>query len=113
MPEEATPTTVQALKFAARGESNGLIALTYAKTSKFIKESQRFRQIKVASFQPPVAKDGFLATNSLLASLIHLLRAYNKISEHASGVPRNMPVQVDVSEKSLKSTYLVLYAGWG
>jgi fructoselysine-6-P-deglycase FrlB-like protein len=42
-------------------------------------------------FPAPVKKDGFLATNSLLATIVLLVRAY----EHMFSVPQSLPVTLD------------------
>ena len=106
------PDIVRALRIASRGESKGLITLTYAKSSNLIKESQRYRSAKVVSFEPPIKKDGFLATNSLVASLIHIYRAYCTAFGFEPKIVPKLLEEVKWRINPNTSTYSILYAGW-
>ena len=70
------PDIVQALQNAACDGSPGQFILTFAKTSQLNEEAERHTTSHVISFAPPISKDGYLATNSLLASMILVLRGY-------------------------------------
>ena len=107
------PDIVQALTYAARDGSPGQFILTFAKASQLNKEAESHSTAHVISFAPPIPKDGYLATNSLLASMVLVLRGYCA----ASGIEQMLlsawptPRQVDVNTDI--STYSLLYAGWG
>ena len=107
------PDIVQSLTHAASDGSPGQFILTFAKASQLNEEAERHSTAQIISFAPPIPKDGYLATNSLLASLVLVLRGYCA----ASGIEQLLlsdlpaPRQVDVNPDI--STYSLLYAGWG
>ena len=107
------PDIVQSLAHAARDGSPGQFILTYAKASLLNEEAERHSTAHVISFAPPIPKDGYLATNSLLASMVLVLRGYCAASEIAQLLLSDLPAprQVDVNPDI--STYSLLYAGWG
>ena len=107
------PDIVQALTHAARDSSPGQFILTFAKASLLNKEAERHSTAHVISFAPPIPKDGYLATNSLLASMVLVLRGYCAASEIEELLLSDLPAprQVDVNPDI--STYSLLYAGWG
>ena len=107
------PDIVQALTHAASDGSPGQFILTFAKASQLNEEAKRHSTAHVINFAPPIPKDGFLATNSLLASMVLVVRGYCAASGieqlQLSDLPA--PRQVDVNPDI--STYSLLYAGWG
>ena len=107
------PDIVQALTHAACDCSPGQFILTFAKASQLNEEAQRHNSAHVISFAPPIPKDGYLATNSLLASMVLVLRGYCAASESEQLMLSDLPAtrQVDVNPDI--STYSLLYAGWG
>ena len=107
------PDIVQSLAHAARDGSPGQFILTFAKASQLNEEAERHGTAHVISFAPPIPKDGYLATNSLLASMVLVLRGYCAASEIEQLLLSDLPAprQVDVNPDI--STYSLLYAGWG
>ena len=106
------PDIVKSLEFASKGEARGLISVTLSAESKLSVEAQQHRIAEIVSFEPPVKKDGFLATNSLLATLVHIYRAYSKFSEKESSLPPDIPDPSISGESTGASTYSILFAGW-
>jgi len=47
--------------------------------------------VDFVEFEPPAGKDGFLATNSLLASVTLLIRAYSSAFSGTRSLPRSLP----------------------
>ena len=109
----ANPDIAQAFDWATCGEPKKVVVLTFAKESSLIRRPASYGMSEIVNFAPPVAKDGFLATNSLLASMVLLYRGY---SANAPELPNwlpalSMPSTLQVT--SHRSTYSILYAGWG
>ena len=109
----ANPDIVQAFEFASRGEPKGLILLTFAKGSRLRKQLLEHESTDIAHFAPPIAKDGFLATNSLLASMLLLYRAYCATRVHGTKLSSALPMPSLVGAPSDRPTYSILHAGWG
>lgn len=107
------PDIVQAFEFASCSEPKGLIVLTFAKGSSLSKQFQIRDSTDIARFAPPIAKDGFLATNSLLASLLLLYRAYCATRMLETKLPSALPLPSLVGALSDRPTYSLLHAGWG
>ena len=107
------PDIVQSLTHAACDGSPGQFILTFAKASQLNEEAERHGTAHVISFAPPIPKDGYLATNSFLASMVLVLRGYCEASGTEQLLlsdllaPRPVDVNPDIS------TYSLLYAGWG
>ena len=106
------PDIVKALEFASRGEAKGLVSVTLSIESKLSAEARQHRMADVVSFQPPVRKDGFLATNSLLSSMVHIYRAYSKVTGKDLSLPSDMPEPEIFGEPTDSPTYSILFAGW-
>ncbi len=47
--------------------------------------------VEFTEFEPPAGKDGFLATNSLLASIVLLIRAYSTVFSRTQTLPGDLP----------------------
>lgn len=107
------PDIVQAFQTASSGEPKGLIVLTFAKGSRFDKQVQMNESADIARFAPPTARDGFLATNSLLASMVLLYRAYCSTRMMAPKLPASLPMSSIDGAPTSRATYSILYAGWG
>ena len=106
------PDIVKALEFACRGEAKGLVSVTLSEASKLSAEALRHRMADVVSFKPPIRKDGFLATNSLLSSMIHIYRAYCRLSGKDPSLPSDIPEPGILGEPTGSATYSILFAGW-
>lgn len=110
----SNPDIVKAFESASLGESDGLVAITFAKGSKLASLRKKFPWVRVVSFRPPVARDGFLATNSLLSFMLLLYRAYAAAAQQKICVPPKLPdprTTITLAEYPSK-TYSILYAGW-
>ena len=80
------PDIVNALRQAALSEPTQLVALCMRSGSKVASLSERLSYIDYVEFETSAGKDGFLATNSLLATSMLLYRAYREL-EGASSLP--------------------------
>ncbi len=107
------PDIVQALTHAARDGSPGQFILTFAKASQLNKEAERHSTADVIIFEPPIPKDGYLATNSLLASMVLVLRGYCVASGIEQLLLPDLPALRQAEVNPDISTYSLLYAGWG
>ena len=65
-------------------------ALVGRKGSKLHKLSEKHEYTNFFEYPIPSGKDGFLATNSLLAFVIILYRAYSEASEKKSNLPETL-----------------------
>lgn len=76
------------------------------------------RHASVYEFEPPSGKDGFLATNSLLATCVLAARAYRAVATAAFPMPDMLPALDSAGEKQWpgeafeRAEYRVLVAGW-
>ena len=107
------PDIVQSLTHAADDGSPSQFILTFAETSQLNTEAERHGTAHVISFASPIPKDGFLATNSLLSSMVLVLRGYCGASGIEQLLLSELPANRKVDVKPGISTYSVLYAGWG
>ena len=107
----SNPDIMLALTRAASGGSSRQIILTYAQTSPLVHEAQCHDTADVVSYVSPIPKDGFLATNSLLASMIHIHRAYCEVSGVEPGKLSDLPLPRQV-QANPDTTYSLLHAGW-
>lgn len=97
-------------------EPNTILSICLQKNSLLSKRSSNFSISGVLEFEIPSGKDGFLATNSLIAYFIIISRLYG----HAFSLQNLIPEQSffnklkDFSKLLYEDfTILVLYAGWG
>lgn len=109
----ANPDIVQAFEVASSNEPKGLIVLTFAEGSSLRRKFQAQESTDIVRFAPPIARDGFLATNSLLASLVLLYRAYCTTRILETELPSALPTPSLVGALSDRPTYSLLHAGWG
>jgi hydroxymethylpyrimidine pyrophosphatase-like HAD family hydrolase/D-arabinose 5-phosphate isomerase GutQ len=85
------PDVISAAQVAIKRMPAQLIALTTRRGSPIEREFKRSEWPVCHSFSTPTRKDGFLATNSLLATLLLLTRAY----EAYAAVPSSLPETLD------------------
>lgn len=110
----SNPDIVDSSRYAAIHESKDLIVLTLAAKSKVSTESESFSWPQVVNFDPPIKKDGFLATNSLLSTMVLLYRAYWESVNQDPRLPSKLvePLITGSSPDSSRSTFCILYGGW-
>ncbi len=87
----SNPDVISAAHLAVKRAPAQLVALTMRRGSPLERELERAEWPKCHSFSTPTKKDGFLATNSLLATLVLLIRAY----EQWTGSPPSLPATLD------------------
>ncbi|MGA2917608.1 HAD hydrolase family protein [Methanoregula sp.] len=108
-------------EYAAKMEPLQLTALCMKKKSPLADLCKKYQFSEYCGFDIPSQKDGFLATNSLLATMILLIRCYQNIFQNIPKFTNN----IHLSEEKLKKihadsqkilnrdTLVVLYSGWG
>lgn len=114
------PDIVATLKHVACSEPRHLHAICLQRGSELSRVARDYRYVQFDEFNPPFGRDGFLATNSLLASSILLYRGYSEIVHYGSEVPSGIELdhaQFERLEKSLRQIvgkkYLtILHGGW-
>jgi len=84
------PDIVSAVKLLAEQEPRTLLVLCGKKNSRVAEISERYQFIKVLTYDFPFGKDGFLATNSLLAFCLLLSRAYAQIVDRKHEAPNKL-----------------------
>lgn len=70
------PDVLGAFERLALREPRRLVVLCASTGSPLARLARKHPHVDFAEFEPPSGKDGFLATNSLLASVVLLVRAY-------------------------------------
>ncbi len=81
---------IKALKIAISLESKNVIVVCSQPDSPLVKEANKYENVHTFSFSLPTKKDGFLATNSLLAFFVFLLRGYLISNEKSDTLPPNI-----------------------
>lgn len=113
------PDILQAFRHSAESEAAQVLALCTRTGSSINQLCQNYHFTEVIEYKLPSGKDGFLATNSLVATLCILTRAYQAIIEGAKESKLNLPIgdwfstELDLQESQLGGDkFLVLYGGW-
>ena len=110
---------LSAFRYAVNAEPRRLMAICMKKHSSLSRLAQEFSYARFLDFGLPSEEDGFLATNSLLASITLLIRAYNSLSTRNGVLPEQLTSLVGLRDyeygKPLldKSSIMVLYGYWG
>ncbi len=91
---------LSALESAACREPRRCAAFCLRERSSLSRLAQSYRFVDLVELAAPWGKDGFLATNSLLAFAVLLVRAYNTVSGSSEQLPRSFDA-------------LLAYAGFG
>lgn len=101
---------------AIKREPESIVSICLKKGSPLSNKSSMYSISKVLELDNPAGKDGFLATNSLLAYFVIIAKLY-KQAEPIKTLTQNLNYLKDVSKfaKSLHEdfTLKVLYGGWG
>ncbi len=110
----SNPDIVKAFESASRGEPRGLVAITFAEGSKLANQWKKYPWARLVNFRPPIGKDGFLATNSLLSFMVLIHRAYAAAAGREVFLPSRLPKPQRIGPPLVPSptTYSILYAGW-
>lgn len=118
------PDVVQLCQYLARREPKEVLALILTPDSPASRVFKKYPWMTLLEFTPPIKRDGYLATNSMLASCVLLQRAYSQIWGLDDELPKEIPAislrQVSglgpgcsLSEALRRPTLSVLYGGWG
>lgn len=110
----SNPDIVNAFEHASLGDARGLVAITLSERSKLHARSAKYPWARLIDFSPPIARDGFLATNSLLSTMILICRAYAEAFDSDLILPSALPEPrlTGTVTESPPTTYSILYAGW-
>lgn len=110
----SNPDIVNAFESASLGESEHIVAISYAEGSKLDISRKKYPWTKLVKFRPPIGKDGFLATNSLLSTMVLIYRAYAVDACSELDLPPRLPEPMvsGILPESSSTTYSILYAGW-
>jgi len=112
---------LSAFRFAACLEPAQVLGICLRPQSPLGKLASKFDYTDVVEYEPPIKKDGFLATNSILALLILFIRAYNKVNPECNILSLEFTYTDGIDDylntfaKPLlkKDTWITLYGGWG
>lgn len=82
-------------------EPNSLLILCATQGSPVSKIAEQYKWIQIITYPLPSGNDGFLATNSLLAFSIILIRAYSNAFQMNLELPEALPEELGISGFSL------------
>lgn len=86
----SNPDVIGALRTSARNEAARTLAICAKNNTKLAIEGAKFTNVAVHEFQVPSGGDGFLATNSLWASSVLLVRAFALANGNELNLPKNI-----------------------
>lgn len=92
----SNPDVLGALRIAVNSESPSVLALCASVGSRLVAAAGRSSNVAIEEFEPPFG-DGFLATNSLLASAVLLTRAFSTAFGICLELPKQLTRLVDAS----------------
>lgn len=112
---------LSAFQSAASLEPTQVTGICLRPQSPLSKLARKFWYTDLIEYEPPIKKDGFLATNSILALLVLFIRAYKEVNLDNETLPKDFTFTNGIYEylnifaKPLlkKDTWIVLYGGWG
>ena len=81
------PDVVGSFQAIASREPRRMVVLCLSTGTPLASRAKAFPFVDFVAMEPPTARDGFLATNSLIASALLLLRAYVDASGHELEIP--------------------------
>lgn len=105
--EGKNPDILGAFHLVARREPRQLIVVCGSVDSPLAAQARSYRFVKVIELDIPTGKDGFVATNSLLASTVLLTRAYAMASRTSCQLPSTLPLLLH-THRSLADTLRIL-----
>jgi fructoselysine-6-P-deglycase FrlB-like protein len=110
------PDILGAFNQMVRREPRRLTVLCATTESKLSAAVRRYSTVELCEFDLPTGRDGFLATNSLLASGVLLARAYGAVGRQDLVLPEDFESlcgsacgAIDFSQVLSRPTLLVLY----
>lgn len=118
------PDVIHVCERVAVNEPRAATVVVLAHNSKVASIVGAFPWMSLVEFKPPTRRDGFLATNSLLAMIVLLYRAYSEVFDLDLQLPHGLPEASIVGSSSgpadvnawnalVRPTLSVLYGGWG
>ncbi|MFO1045215.1 MAG: hypothetical protein U0941_25850 [Planctomycetaceae bacterium] len=84
------PDVVAAVRLLTEQEPRSVLVVCGDPESKVAALARRYEMIDFVPFLLPAGKDGFLATNSLVAFCVVLTRAYAEVAGRPSQLPKNL-----------------------
>lgn len=84
------PDVVAAVRLLTEQEPRSILIVCGDADSRVAKQAARYEVIDFVSFELPSGRDGFLATNSLLAFCVLLGRAYAEVAGQPSNLPKDL-----------------------
>lgn len=99
------PDILGAFKKAIESEPKQLIVVCFQPGSPLVQLASPYRYVDTFAVQLPSGKDGFLATNSLLATAILLYRAYDASFCRGTTFPKNYNDLLGIKRKSSKELF--------
>jgi hydroxymethylpyrimidine pyrophosphatase-like HAD family hydrolase len=93
----------------------GIYNFILSKDSKLLKHAEKYSVSKSFQFEPPIQKDGFLATNSLIVFFTLFSRIYNVDVKIDNVIPEQKflkEIKTFVEKLENDFTLIVLYSGW-
>ena len=117
------PDIIQAVHLVGRQEPPAAFVLLLSSISKAARVAEEYPSVRVLQFEPPVKRDGYLATNSIVAVATLLICAYERVFNVESNPPPELP-KARLESKSVVaretrsrlrtgSVLSILYGGWG
>jgi fructoselysine-6-P-deglycase FrlB-like protein len=93
----SNPDVRGAVRVAANCEASSVLALCATLDSRLAKDASRYSNVRVAEFALRSGRDGFLATNSLLASAVLLVRGFHEATGVRNRLPKSLAAVLDAS----------------
>jgi len=85
------PDVIGALRVLAEREPRELAVVCAAEGSPLSDAAAQYEYIRRIEFSTPTGKDGFVATNTLLATAVWLARAYELLYSVRTPLPTTLP----------------------
>lgn len=103
---------INAFRYVMASEPQNVSVLCTATNSKIAEQTKKYENVNIQELELPTGRDGFLATNSLVASLILLLRAYSNVSGSNWISPSFTTTLEDVKMSNKFTKELNYFATW-
>lgn len=100
----SNPDALDAFRQAVEAEPRCLVVVCARLASPLASLARRYRWVNVIEFPVPTGRDGFLATNSLLAFGTILTAAYEKSSGRPSSLPSSIEQLIDSKPGTLQQS---------